>query len=249
MQQPNRLDDEFDPCEDLVGDHGGGWQVHDQRQPYVTTPLPEPLLALNLECLGRIAARAQEQGNSQIQGQGRTARVAQSAVEQLLQREWAALPPQALERIARMPYALLDGGLGDAARWHASSLVGVRDAERTRTGIATVFEPRDGVTLLRRLLIYGWHLARTRPRAARLVMGAGAASIDRLAQCSLLALETFAEVHGPQVQLRWHDQPEFWLRILAASQDAAGSRLQDLVLVGVQRLAGQSVGVRPRGLR
>jgi len=249
VQQPNRLNEEFDPCKDPAGDHGNRWEVHDQRQIYVTAPLSEPLLALNLECMDLIAARAQEQQHKQAQDQCRTAPGAQAAVCQLLRREWAALPREALQRIARMPYALLDGGFGDASRWHESSLVGVRDAERTRAGIATDFEPRVGVALVRRLLIYGWHLARTRPRAARLVLGAGAASIDRLAQSSLVALETFAEVHGPQVRLRWHDQPEFWLRILAASRDASGSRLQDLVLVGVQRLAGQSVGVRPRGLR
>ena len=71
-----------------------------------------------------------------------------------------------------------------------------------------------------------------------------------LASCSLATLDAVAEVRGPELHLHWHDQPDYWLRVLSAASAVGNApRLADLLLVGVRRLVGQGVGMRPRGLR
>ena len=229
-------------AEDWPAEHGGG--VREQGSVYSASRLREPLVELNLECLQQLVAPVRSR-----QG-GADARPA--AFADLLRDAWVGLSPRGLERIAVAPFALLAGEFAEAERWLAEPTAGVRDAgpERERSRSVLCFEPAVGSALLRRLLIYGWYLARTRPRTARLVLGTGANAVAMLADSSLTALETLADVRGRSLQLRWPDHPDYWLRLLAAaSHDDGANRLQELLLVGVRRLVGQSVGLATRSLR
>ncbi|MBK6599824.1 MAG: hypothetical protein IPG25_18835 [Proteobacteria bacterium] len=217
--------------------------VHQQRETYNATPARAPLLDLNLQCLELLVESARR---------SLAAAGGNSSVTQPLLAAWVAAPRVALERIAAAPFALVDSGIAEAQRWVDGSVGGVRDAvhERRAIGDAASFEAAAGTALLRRVLIYGWHLARSRPRAARLILGAEPAAVAMLASCSLATLDAVAEVRGPELHLHWHDQPDYWLRVLSAASAVGNApRLADLLLVGVRRLVGQGVGMRPRGLR
>jgi len=91
------------------------------------------------------------------------------------------------------------------------------------------------------MLVYGWHLARSRPRAACLVFGVTGAAVDSLAACSLSVLDAAAERHADSLRPRWATQTGFWRELLAAASAGADKRLHELLLGGVQRLAAETM--------
>jgi hypothetical protein len=91
------------------------------------------------------------------------------------------------------------------------------------------------------MLVYGWHLARSRPRAACLVFGSTIAAVESLAACSLVALEAAADRNADALRPRWSSQFGFWRSLLAAASDGADRRLHELLLGGVQRLAAETL--------
>jgi hypothetical protein len=91
------------------------------------------------------------------------------------------------------------------------------------------------------MLVYGWHLARSRPRAACLVFGATLPAVESLAACSLSALEAAAERNGDALRPRWSQQTDFWRQLLLAASAGADGRLHELLLGGVQRLAAETL--------
>jgi hypothetical protein len=91
------------------------------------------------------------------------------------------------------------------------------------------------------MLVYGWHLARSRPRAACLVFGSTIAAVESLAACSLVALETAAERNADALRPRWPNQFGFWRALLVAASDGTDHRLHELLLGGLQRLAAETL--------
>lgn len=190
---------------------------------------PAPLLELNAECLGLLVLRAADAP-------------AQEVLPPLLARlrsQWAALPAQAVRRLSAAPYSLFDVGLAAAPRW--LELRGRSVHDQFRTPESRYFETAAARSLTRRMLVYGWHLARSRPRAACLVFGASIATVEALAACSLSVLEIAAERNADVLRPRWGQQFGFWRELLAASSAGADKRLRELLLGGVQRLAAETL--------
>jgi len=103
------------------------------------------------------------------------------------------------------------------------------------------FPPDMARSITRRMLVYGWHLARSRPRAACLVFGSTIAGIESLAACSLASLEAAADRNAESLRPRWASQTSFWRELLLAASVGTDRRLHELLLGGVQRLAAETL--------
>ena len=193
---------------------------------------PAPLAELNAECLGLLAERAGEQPGQ----------MALPALLTELRDLWAELPNQAVRRLASAPFSLFDAGFAASPRWLELRTAGVHDlAQREEPAY---FASAAGRSLTRRMLVYGWHLARSRPRAACLVFGATMPAVESLAACSLAALDAAAERHGHALRPRWAQQHAFWRELLHAASSCADQRLHELLLGGVQRLAAETLAAQ-----
>jgi hypothetical protein len=190
---------------------------------------PAPLAELNAECLGLLAMRAAEGERG----------VALPPLLEELRGQWADIPTHAARRLAAAPFSLFDAGFALAPRWLELRSCGVHDASHRST--PAYFEPVAARSITRRMLVYGWHLARSRPRAACLVFGATIAAVESLAACSLAALEAAAERNADTLRPRWATQVGFWRELLEAASAGADRRLHELLLGGIQRLAADTM--------
>jgi hypothetical protein len=192
---------------------------------------PAPLAELNSDCLGLLAVRASETDSPE----------SLPALLAALHGHWALLPAQAVRRLAAAPFSLFEAGFAGAPRWLETCTRGVHDPE-PESGPA-YFESRAARSITRRMLVYGWHLSRSRPRAACLVFGVTMSAVESLAACSLTALEVVAEHHARNLRPRWQYQFSFWQALLDAASGGQEERLQDLLLGGIQRLAADTLSV------
>jgi hypothetical protein len=193
---------------------------------------PAPLAELNAECLRLLALRAADPGES----------MELPALLSELRELWAGLPTPAVRRLAAAPFSLFDAGFASSPRWLESHASGVHELAQPVEPV--YFRSAAARSITRRMLVYGWHLARSRPRAACLVFGATMPAVESLAVCSLSALEAAAERNGDALRPRWPQQHAFWRELLIAASSGAEQRLHDLLLGGVQRLAAESLAAQ-----
>jgi hypothetical protein len=190
---------------------------------------PAPLAELNAECLGLLATRAADLNPGEPM----------PPLLLALRSSWADLSVQAVRRLSAAPFSLFDAGFASAPRWLELRTCGVHDhSQRTEPAY---FEIAAARSITRRMLVYGWHLARSRPRAACLVFGVTISAIESLAACSLTALEAAADRNADALRPRWSNQTAFWHALLSASSVGADTRLQELMLGGIQRLAAETL--------
>jgi hypothetical protein len=190
---------------------------------------PGPLAELNAECLGVLAMRVVESEGG----------VALPPLLHSLRGQWSDLSSYALRRLSGAPFSLFDAGFALAPRWLELRSSGVHDGSH-RAG-PVYFEPGSARSITRRMLVYGWHLARSRPRVACLVFGATIGAVESLAACSLAALEAAAERNAEALRPRWANQLGFWREMLETASAGADKRLHELLLGGIQRLAAETL--------
>jgi len=193
---------------------------------------PAPLAELNAECLGLLAARAARDGDG----------LAPPLLTELRE-EWAELPNQAVRRLAAAPFSLFDIGFARAPRWLETRARGVSDQSQRSEN--QFFEAAAARSITRRMLVYAWHLARSRPRAACLVFGSTIPAVEALAACSLSVLEAAAEGNAEALRPRWAHQVSFWRELLIAASVDTDGRLRELLLGGIQRLAADTLAEHP----
>lgn len=148
-----------------------------------------------------------------------------------LRPEWVRLDQAALERLAACPYLLLDAGLAHAT-FGARSPVSVMEAPASG-----YLSGAEGVALLRRTLLLGWHLARANRLAARVLLGMSAVAAQRLASSRLQELDALAERAGAALIPRWEQQPRVWHQLLRAARGGQAMQLRAAQLRGLQLLA------------
>jgi hypothetical protein len=190
---------------------------------------PAPLAELNAEWLGLLATRVAD---------GSPGAPVPPLIAQLRD-EWATLSTQAVRRLSAAPYSLFDVGIAQAGSWLERRVTGVHEqAQRIEL---PYFDLSIARSITRRTLVYAWHLARSRPRAACLVFGTTINAVESLAACSLSALELVAERNACALRPRWPGQVSFWRALLAAASADTDARLQELLLGGIQRLAAETL--------
>ena len=190
---------------------------------------PAPLAELNAECLGQLVMRAAESDNI----------AAAPPLLSVLHAQWAALPAQAVRRLSAAPFSLFDAGFASAPRWLELRTRGVHELPQRVE--SPYFAADMARSFTRRTLVYGWHLARSRPRAACMVFGSTIAAVESLAACSLVALEAAADRNAETLRPRWSNQFGFWRELLGAASEGADRRLHELLLGGLQRLAADTL--------
>jgi hypothetical protein len=151
---------------------------------------------------------------------------------------WRALDAPAQQRLARCPYLLLDAGFSCRERWEwPAADRGVMDGGGARGYFAS---PR-GVVLVRRTLVFAWHLARSNRLTARVLLGMSAGCAERVAATALRDLEALAELAPAWVAPRWEQQPAIWRQMMRAALDGRDAHLKQVQLRGLQLLAGAAV--------
>jgi hypothetical protein len=195
---------------------------------------PAPLAELNAECLGMLVRRAADSWSAERR----------PGLLGMLRRQWLGLSPEALQRLASAPFTVFDAGFEQAPRWLQQRTRAV--GERAQRVEPPFFDLAAARSITRRSLVYGWHLARSRPRAACLVFGATGFAVESLAACSLVALESAADKNAESLRPRWANQYAFWDELLSAASAQSESRLRELFLGGLQRLAAETLAAHAR---
>jgi hypothetical protein len=151
---------------------------------------------------------------------------------------WRELDAPAQQRLSHCPYLLLDAGFACRERWERLAPErGVMDGGGARGYFAS---PR-GVALVRRTLVFAWHLARSNRLPARVLLGMSAECAERIAGSALRDLEALAELAPAWVVPRWEQQPAIWRQMMRAALDGQDAHLKQVQLRGVQLLAGGAV--------
>jgi hypothetical protein len=191
----------------------------------------DPLVEINAQCIDLLRGMA---------GRDRAALPILGDLAPL----WRALPQDGRRRLADCPYLLVDAGFGDEARWRLLQQRAVNDQPRELRAVC--FAGERAVGFSRRVLMYGWHLARAHRSVARIVLGMSPACLDRIATLSLRELEGVCEQHPGWVRPRWESQPLIWRQMLAAAVSADAPAMQQASLRGIQLLAAGAIGLPGR---
>jgi hypothetical protein len=157
---------------------------------------------------------------------------------------WAALDHVARQRAATCPYLIVDAGFADVRNWGCVGHHVIHDSQSP--AMACFFGGPRATTVLRLALTYGWHLARSRPSAARLLLGMPQMCADRIAACTLRQIETLADRHLEWLQPRWPQRLGVWRELLVNASGGDASALERARMRGLQLLAAEARGVQTR---
>ncbi|MBS0386967.1 MAG: hypothetical protein JSR15_00700 [Proteobacteria bacterium] len=155
---------------------------------------------------------------------------------------WRALSDDARARLARCPFLLVDLGAAQPQLWSNPPRVGVHEAQP----LSALLAQRGPLAtpLLRRVLLFAWHLARANRLAARITLGMSAPCAALVAACRFADLEALAERRPAWIRPRWHDRPDIWQAWLGAATEESPRGLEILRLWGLQMLAADVLGRR-----
>ncbi|MDR2215037.1 MAG: hypothetical protein LBE59_04255 [Nevskiaceae bacterium] len=190
-----------------------------------------PLLEMNTQCVESLCAMARRPGlwPPLVAGASEV---------------WRALTPTARQRLAAVPWLLVDAGFSRGDPWQGMGYDGVRDGPplpvSTRWSGAPFFgeQARD---FLRRVLVFSWHLSRTDPQLARIALGISPLTAQHLSRLKLAELDALAERYPDALRPRWENSPGLWRMLLAAARQEDGSRITEASLQGFQLMAGRCV--------
>jgi hypothetical protein len=161
--------------------------------------------------------------------------------------QWQVLPAPARLRLACCPYLLADAGFARSELWVSPTRAGVHEVGPS----AAPLEPRHAnrialaTPLMRRVLVFAWHLARSRPLAARIALGMNSRCAAVIAGWRLADLEALAEQRPDWIRVRWDDRPELWRAWLRAAAQGVPPALERMQLWGLQSLAAAVVDPAP----
>lgn len=198
---------------------------------------------MNHQCLEFLGAMAA--GGSVGIGVGGAAEVPVSPVGPTA--PWRDLAPAVRARLAGIPYLLADAGFDEETRWRSLALRMVHDLPAQLAEPA--FVGAGAPDFIRRVLVFGWHMARANRQLARVVLGMSPACAERIAQLRLHDLDWLAAHRPGWVRPRWERQPRIWRHLLLAARDPDDGQLTQVSLRGLQLMAtgvlGASAGVPP----
>lgn len=160
-----------------------------------------------------------------------------------LQWRWRSLGEPARLRLARCPYLLLDAGFAAAETWAGLRRAGVHESAPLSP---TLESPAPlAVSLIRRVLHFAWHLARSNAPGARIALGMSADCVAVVARCRLLDLESLAEHRPAWIRPRWAELPGLWQAWLESAALESPRHLERLQLWGLQALAAEVLARQP----
>jgi hypothetical protein len=151
---------------------------------------------------------------------------------------WLAADDAARQRAAACPYLLLDAGFADTRNWQWVGRPSIHEALGPRP--MPFFSGPRANAVLRLALTYGWHLARSRPAAARVLLGMPPGTADRIAACTLRQVVALADQHVEWLQPRWPARVTVWRELLVTAMAGVGAPLERARMRGLQLLAAEA---------
>ncbi len=196
----------------------------------------DSVVEINLQCLGYLAGMAAA-GPASCP----TLFVGRCAA-------WRETPDALRARLAAIPYLLADAAFDDESRWRCLAPRMVQDLPVQFA--EPVFVGTGAADFIRRVLVFGWHLAHANRQLARVVLGMSPACADRIARLRLEDLDWLAQYRPGWVRPRWERQPRIWQHLLLAARAPDGDLLTHVSLRGLQLMASGVLAAsgRPRGL-
>jgi hypothetical protein len=184
----------------------------------------EPLVEINRHCIDLLCDLA-------------AANDYRSAVIKDLAPLWRSLTPASRQLLATCPFLLVDAGFADEQRWRRLRVPHSPEAQRVSADAPLPLPA--GFT--RRVLVYGWHLARSEPSMARLALGMTAECLSQVAALGLHEIDQLCEQYPGWVRPRWETRPDVWRPLLQAVGRPTEATLQRMRLRGIQLLAGAAL--------
>ncbi len=135
---------------------------------------------------------------------------------------WLNIDAQAIVCAARCPVLLLD----------------IRDWNSAE-GRPAFFRRARAVALLRTTLTLAWHVCRTAPHAAGVLLGLPPGSRDAIARLRLGDLEHLARSRTHCLRPRWENQPQMWTELLMAARGDGDRALEEFKLRALQEQIGE----------
>ncbi|HTC50338.1 MAG TPA: hypothetical protein VK700_00220 [Steroidobacteraceae bacterium] len=147
------------------------------------------------------------------------------------------LDPKSMRRAAASAVLLVDAGFADAGLWSGAIIGAINDRPRSEDPFFTV----DGsVALMRLVMTQAWHLARSQPAAARLLLGLSAVNLNLIGGCSLSRLTQLAETRSQWLRPRWEHRPRIWCDLLRTAGKGESRALERMRVRGLQLLAAEA---------
>lgn len=150
----------------------------------------------------------------------------------------AGLDGGTLRRAAASAVLLVDAGLADAGLW-SDAIVGAINDRPPRYPIP--FFTVDGAAAAMRLVMtQTWHLARSQPAAARLLLGVSPANLSVIGGCTLSRLIRVAESQIQCLRPRWENRPKIWRDLLRMAGQGDRDASELMRTRGLQLLAAEA---------
>lgn len=148
---------------------------------------------------------------------------------------WSKLPESGRARLAACPYLLVDAGFDDDLRWRCLDLRMVRDQSLPPAEAA--FTGPGATEFVRRVMLFGWYLARANRQLARVALGMAPGCADRLSQLHLHEMDWLASCRPGWLRPRWERSPRVWQHLLQSALDPEGQGMTGASLRGLQLMA------------
>jgi hypothetical protein len=148
----------------------------------------------------------------------------------------------ACTRAARIPVILLDLHFQREDWWRNA---GRPNGEYRATAPVASSLPADyAAELTREALMVAWLAVQRTRRSANLLFGMSDAVANCLGELTPQQLNRIAERSSHELRIRWQSKPEFWRKLLVASQSGSANDLCEVHLFGFQLLGGDLMSVR-----
>jgi hypothetical protein len=132
---------------------------------------------------------------------------------------------------------LVDAQFADSRAWSQAIIGAVND----ESPIGSAFFTVDGtVAVMRLVMTHAWHLARSEPAAARLLLGISDANLSVIGNCSLSRLTQLAENRVQWLRPRWELRPKVWNSLLQMAGTGDTRAVEQLRMRGLQLLAADT---------
>jgi hypothetical protein len=149
---------------------------------------------------------------------------------------------------ARCPFTLFNAQFHNASFWISlGSAAVVR--ESTKLFADTENKRSSGTSFTEMALFYAWHLVRSHPHAAQLLLGMKSQTVSVFKQFSLARLRYLSTERPDLITPRWPERTRFWKVMLSAARQGAEERIVELRLVGVQMMAAELAANMPSEAR
>jgi hypothetical protein len=153
-----------------------------------------------------------------------------------------ALSPEARAQLAASPYLLV--GLHFEEEEHRRPPTAPSDLQRTDAPARPLFTGPGASDLIRRVLVFAWHMARAHPRHARVVLGMSPECVAYMGRLQLSELDWLAQNRPDCVRVRWERQPRLWQHLLRRSLLPGCESLTHPGLRGLQLMAGHALAMQ-----